>query len=332
LAGSPLLARLEWLSMPKTDLDRDGAEALASLPAPLRLRGMSLANCHRLRSQFVARLLAAPLLGSVTHLDVGGTPCGLRVAQAVARSRWLGRLEVLTLGNGGSGDGGAAALARAAGLRALRRLAVRAWGIGPAGAAALAGAPWASALETLDLSVNPLNAAGWKALAPLARSGLRRLGLNTTRTGPSGVPRGLELPFRLVALDLNNNAIGPSGLAALLPSLEPLEELAELRLDDNVLGDEGARLLASSPVVRRLRRLDLGTNQLTGEGLAPLLDALGPGRLTELRLYNNNNLDSAGLRRLQGWPARERLATLLVQGSGDPQLDRGLYRFWGHEM
>ena len=198
LARAPLLERLEWLSLAKSELDRHGALALAALPAPLRLLGLSIANCSRLRSQFVARLLAAPLLGSVTHLNSGSVPCGLRVAQAVARSPWLGRLEVLTLGSGEAGNAGAAALARAAGLRALRRLHVWSWGIGPAGAAALAAAPWASGLETLDLGFNPLTAAGWEALAPLARGGLRRLGLHdaglrflrgASRAGAAGPPR-----------------------------------------------------------------------------------------------------------------------------------------------
>ena len=61
------------------------------------------------------------------------------------------------------------------------------------------------------------------------------------------------------------------------------------------------------------------------------LDALGPGRLTELRLYNNN-LRSAGLRLLSDWPARERLATLLVQGNNARDEEAELYRYWGNEM
>jgi uncharacterized protein (TIGR02996 family) len=331
LAGAPLLGQLEWLSLAQSNLDRAGADALASLRAPQRLRGLSIADCQRLRSQFVARLLAAPVLGSITHLDAGGNPCGLRVAQAVARSSWLSRLEVLALGQGDAGDAGAAALARAAGLRALRRLAVPGWEIGPAGAAALASAPWAAGLEALDLSSNPLTAPGWQALAPLASGGLRRLGLGATRRDHSLAPPVLKLPARLVAIDLGNNALGRAGLASLLPALERLEELADLRLDDNDLGDEGARLLAASPVARRLRRLSLGTNRLTAEGLRPLLGSLGPGRLTELRLYNNS-LGVAGLRLLEGWPARERLATLLVQGNNGREAEGELYRFWANEL
>jgi hypothetical protein len=80
-----------------------------------------------------------------------------------------------------------------------------------------------------------------------------------------------------------------------------------------------------------LRRLDVGRNRLTAEGLRPLLDTLGPGRLTELRLYNND-LGSAGLRLLGDWPARERLATLLVQGNNARVEEAKLYRFWGNEM
>jgi uncharacterized protein (TIGR02996 family) len=331
LARAPLLARLEWLSLANSGLDRHGIEALAALPAPLRLRGLSVNNCHLLRPQSMARLLAAPLLGSVTHLNASDVPCGRRAAQAVSRSPWLERLEVLCLGHSEAGDAGASSLARAVGLRALRRLAVRAWNIGPAGATALAAAPWAGGLETLDLSFNPLTSAGLEALAPLARSGVRRLGLGSTRTRPSWAPFRPALPARLVALDLNANHLGPAGLEALLPALEPLEELAELRLDDNTLGDEGARLLAASPVIRRLRRLDLGNNALTVVGLRPLLDALGPGRLTELRLYNNH-LGQAGLRLLEDWPARERLATLLVQGNKAWEAESGLYRFWGNEL
>jgi uncharacterized protein (TIGR02996 family) len=331
LASSPLLGRLEWLNLTRSSLDRQGAEALAALPAPLRLRGLNLAECPDLRSQSVARLLVAPLMGSVTHLDVGGTVCGLRVAQAVARSSWLGRLEVLTLGYGKAGDAGAAALARATGLRSLRRLAIRACDIGAAGAAALASAPWAGTLETLELGFNPLTAAGWKALAPLAGSSLRRLGLTRTCQVPStAIPR-LALPAGLMTLDLSANALGPAGLAALLPALEPLEQLSDLRIDDNALGDEGARLLAASPVARRLRLLHLGNNGLTADGLGPLLDALGPGRLTDLRLFGNK-LGLAGLRLLEDWPARERLATLLVQGNNVQDTETELYRFWGNEM
>src|SRR5207302_1334354 len=74
LAHAPLLGRLEWLSLARSNLAQAGAEALAALPAPLRLRGLSIANCARLGRQLVARLLAAPLLGSVTHLNVEGCP------------------------------------------------------------------------------------------------------------------------------------------------------------------------------------------------------------------------------------------------------------------
>jgi Ran GTPase-activating protein (RanGAP) involved in mRNA processing and transport len=279
----------------------------------------------------VARLLAAPLLGSVTHLNAGGTPCGQRVAQTVSHSPWLDRLEVLTLGHGQASNVGACTLARATRLRALRRLTVSLWGIGPPGAAALAAAPWAGRLETLDLSFNPLTPAGWKALAPLVHGSLRRLGLARTRQGTSAVLSGLELPPHLVTLDLNANALDPAGLAALLPALTSLEQLADLRLDDNALGDEGARLLAASPVARRLRRLDLGRNGITEEGLGALLDALGPGRLTEFRLYNND-LGPAGLRLVDDWPARECLATLLVQGNNALEAEGELGHFWGSEM
>ena len=77
-------------------------------------------------------------------------------------------------------------------------------------------------------------------------------------------------------LDISNNAMGPKGVARLVPALEGLaDSMQHLNLGGNAMGDDGAVTLA--PALRsltRLQHLDLGENELGWKGAAALAPAV----------------------------------------------------------
>jgi Ran GTPase-activating protein (RanGAP) involved in mRNA processing and transport len=104
-------------------------------------------------------------------------------------------------------------------IRALPLTELVAWDnpLGEAGARSIANAPFAAMLETLDLSMTTVNVAGVEALA---------------RSTP-----------RLRHLFLSQNGLRDAGVIAIAKSMLPTT-LETLRLNDNGIGEDGARALA----------------------------------------------------------------------------------------
>jgi uncharacterized protein (TIGR02996 family) len=143
----------------------------------------------------------------------------------------------------------------------------------------------------------------WRALAALPELGrLTFLAANCLERTTAEVLADTELP-RLAELDLNGSQIGPEGAAALLTAPwvdrvkslelsgrrleEPLTERGEpmLRVTFANIRDEGVAILAESPRLSRLLRLNLRWNRVADPGVAALIGSphlLGLERL-ELR-------------------------------------------------
>ena len=209
LAGLPLLARLEHLSLPNNPLQRaglaalghsphlrnlrshdlrnslvteDAALALADTPAWTGLRKLGLAH-NVLERAALAGLGGNPALVDLEELDVSrstNTADDSDRFSALVRAGGLPKLTILRIGGGKGGDAGLAALAETGRWPGLRELDLRTARIGPAGAAALARATHLSALERLDIYLDSIGPEGGLALAGAPHlAGLRHLNVGS---------------------------------------------------------------------------------------------------------------------------------------------------------
>ncbi len=99
----------------------------------------------------------------------------------------------------------------------------------------------------------------------------------------------------LTTLDLDDNSIRLDGLRALTAADMP--RLRHLNLRANVLGDEGAAILAASPFLSRVRKLGLAYNGIGDAGAAALAASPHLRALTLLDVRHNRLTDAgrAGL-------------------------------------
>jgi uncharacterized protein (TIGR02996 family) len=106
--------------------------------------------------------------------------------------------------------------------------------------------------------------------------------------------------------------------AGLLPKLihSPLmARVRELDLHNNDLGNGGVDLLARSPHLKRLEELDLSFNGMDDEGVSALARASTFPSLTALALNDNGAITADGLKTLADSPFFAGLSTLDVSGN-----------------
>ncbi|MEV0128371.1 gala protein [Dactylosporangium sp. NPDC050688] len=144
------------------------------------------------------------------------------------------------------------------------------------------------------LGGNGLGPSAGPLLARLVReAGVRGLFLAANRLGDDGVAPVVDaLHAPGSTLGLGGNGLSPATVAAVAGQLHLLDSLdlsrpQSLRVlgaADNVVGDDGAALLAAALPGTRLRRLDLRHTGVGGRGAKALLAALPSTDLTRLAL------------------------------------------------
>lgn len=203
------------------------------------------------------------LLGlSVFKGDIGTTG-----AIALAKYEPLSNLRQLSLFMCNVSEIGAAALANSHTLCKLRELCLTGNNIGDKGAAALAASTVLSGLHTMSLADNCIGDNGAAALAASTTlSCLRKLFLHCNQIHDRGAQRlaGAAGLGGLQELNLSFNSIGDDGAAALAES--KLSQLQVLSLGHNHIGSRGAVLLTRSTSFGNLRKLDLGSNNISEGG------------------------------------------------------------------
>jgi Leucine-rich repeat (LRR) protein len=316
----PLVRHLEESadqSPPEELLTPQHLRALSGLGAwaPLRhihLRGQSLGNAG-------ARELAeASALANARSFTFRNQHCGPDGARAMLGSRDAAQLERLDLSLNTLWDEGGQILADARHLTALRHLDLDYTDLGAAGLRALGQAVFFPALVSLDISVNPLEEEalavlrgahslkhlgmvdmdmrltpqGMGALAhDLNLSGLESLELGYTPLTSAELSawRGADFAASLRHLLLRGVELPPEGLESLLAAL-PGAPMRTLRLDQNRLTLEHARLLATGPWTA-LESLDLSDTRLESHTLQTLLSTSAMDKVHTLRL-SQNRLDA----------------------------------------
>jgi uncharacterized protein (TIGR02996 family) len=131
----------------------------------------------------------------------------------------------------------------------------------PLNIAALADNKHLRRLRALDLSGNELGSSGVRALVVSEHlTSLTTLDLSNNLIGDSGIRAlaGSRLLDRLERLNLRSNDVGAGGLRALADALEKLSlaseelRLQRLELSHHNLSTTGQRVIAESPLLRRL--------------------------------------------------------------------------------
>jgi uncharacterized protein (TIGR02996 family) len=196
-------------------------------------------------------------------------------------------------------------------------------------------------VDTLDLSGTGVGEGSLKEIAAGRLPRLRSLNLSGNML--EFVVQKLfrdDVPFSLTELDLGGAALNSQDLESLF-RWTGLAAVETLVLWNNRLGTSGARHLAASPHLGRLRSLHLNYceigmrgmtaiaeaetlaglrdlylayNNILPAGLEALLNASFAGNLRDLRL-SNNTLADAGAAHLAAWPGLARVRTLELGGN-----------------
>jgi len=294
------------VSLKRATLSEDLSACLVDASGLSTITQLELRRCQ-FSTPAIEHLLHAPLWSNLTSLDLGGTYLDARGMAALAQSTALSRLTSLKLGRcrldhtlievltqsttltqlkklylrqNHIGDRGLEALAQWASLAQCEELVVSSNQVGSAGLEALASHHVLCSLKSLDVSHNNITDTGLAALAQaphLASLEQLWLGHNQLQGGIAALTRGQAWPhlkaLHLEASDLRGDDILALANACVLPAIEVLD------VDDNPVGDEGARVLAQPEAFPTLKTLQLFNAGLTSAGLHHLVCA---PRLTQL--------------------------------------------------
>jgi uncharacterized protein (TIGR02996 family) len=120
----------------------------------------------------------------------------------------------------------------------------------------------------------------------------------------------------LVHLGLPDSSLNYAGRMAVLGETLRLPALSSLDLSANALGEEGARVLAASPVLGNLRRLGLGGCRLGATGIRALASSPALAGLEYLDLTENYG-GGVGVASLAASPFLGNLSTLVLDRCAD---------------
>jgi len=266
LAGAPWLRFLGRLDLTGNRAGAGGMHALSAALEASELFELGLGG-NDLDGQAIEQLVDARGAGRLRALDFSGNLLEMAAVEALAASPRLGQLRHLGLGRCGLGEKAARVLAQAPWLARLWGLSLAANPIGDRGLAVLLADGRLSSLNKLDLGSCDLSAAAAETLAAARLPELHWLYLGN----PLGLAGPVDLPVRLglpaarspgpYRVDASHNSLGALG-AAVLARSRLGENLAELDLTNNGVGDQGAAAL-SAGAWPMLRLLNLKRNGVT---------------------------------------------------------------------
>lgn len=321
LADSPQLATLRALNV--LGLEADDLNQLAASPHLTGLRALRLTS-NGLGTAGIRALTQAATLTALEELDLSGPgyydqyyddPI-ISVAGMELLAGWTGLAHIrrLTLSGSDVRRDGLRALLRSPYAGALRKLSLRDGRLDGQALAEFRDALPALRLETLDLGKNVLKDLGAEcvATAPCLRD-LKTLRLDRCeilQPGTGLFAKKASFLGGLRRLDIGHNHFGPAGLAGLLE--RESASLHTLRMRDNDLFDEGAKVLAGSPASDGLLEVDLCRNHLGPTAALVLGASAHLRRLLILRLADNR-IDESTAAALAASPLGQRLAVLELE-------------------
>jgi uncharacterized protein (TIGR02996 family) len=331
LAESAFAGRLRSLALRNRDIPGASVTRLASNSAFAGLNHLNLAGCTRMTQRAVEALLSAPHLTQLTDVYLersAGLP-------ALARSPGLGRITRLGLTFHGLGAGSPDDWMALATSPHLRLTHLRLYLCSRSGERFLdlLHAPVLSGLRELTV------VGGWRIgdavidalIRPDRFPYVTSLSLAVSDIADSGVIRLADSPLlaRLAALDLSGNGLGPDGHRALLDSPHVSTRLARLDLSGNRFDDVTFAALAACPRLAGLTWLSVPFD-LTREDAVALRSSPYLRRLTYLDLGSIPDADAAMTLALPG--GLPRLRKLFLCAPLDPAALAALRRRFGPRL
>jgi uncharacterized protein (TIGR02996 family) len=236
--------------------------------------------------------------------------------RALAASKHLRRIVQLNLDHAKLGDAGAAVLADSPNLGGLTHLSLRFTDLETTGLCTLASSPRLRGLRALDATANDVKRGAFEAFIAACRlPQLERLAWDR-HLGPDGIGALLASPLarQLIALRLREVHLGAEGLRRLLES-PALTRLGELWMQ---WGEDFSAIdlvdLASSPVLRNLRSLELIAVGVGDRGATELARLSAGGALRNLDLPFNK-IGEGGAAALVNAPLAAGLTRLNLSGN-----------------
>lgn len=282
LVESPHLRHLQHLMIRACDLGIDDLQTLDSWRGLSALSSLDLSVNNMIPDSAFAQLLAPSRVSKLQSLNLGHTQVAdetlrqlatwprplrsLNIRRTKPDAAALGSLlqsaagaglEELNLAACDLDDSAIADAVKSARCLRLRSLDLSDNRIGAEGAEALGALPLDS-LEELDLTGNPLGNAGIKELLKTPKPSLRTLRLAASQIDDEGLLILSQCQWfsQLDTLILDGNPIGRGGAKSLAVS-RSLPRLRELGLRDCAIGDEGALDLFHSTLLGKLRMVDM---------------------------------------------------------------------------
>ncbi|HSQ57299.1 MAG TPA: TIGR02996 domain-containing protein [Gemmata sp.] len=272
----------------------------------------------------LAAVLQNSYLSRLNELKIHASYQGEVLAQAITRAQNLSGLKSLELSRNRFEDDAILQLSSSPILANLEELDLKENEFGETGARALAASPHLGCLRKLELKGNRLGPGGAEAIAGSERlAELRSLGLARNEIGNArlrSANRASEL-LRIPVLDLSENGLNAAMLQLILtrPAGAAAPEavrLTDLTLSNNdLLGNDGARVLARCPDLARLQVLRLARCDIGDEGARAIAESPHLNNVVILDLANNPISDST-LRGFLGTPHMRSLRELAIPRSG----------------
>lgn len=290
---------------------------LANRPPKLRLLELSING--RLGTKHVSALAGeTELLEQLRVLRIEKSQLGDQTVEWLAHHESLEQLEALHLPHNRIGRSGIELLCESQSLPSMHTLRLDHNNPGPLGAEALLRAPWREQLQHFGIGGAPLDARGgelgWESISMLAEAGffnqMRSLILSGNQLGHAVGGPGVLFPAA-EELDLSFNHLFDDGLERILAGSQS-DALKRLHLSINRLTAASINVLTSAEAPQ-LEALDLFGNQITGEGIARLVSSPVMRRLEKLNL-GSTQLDPGFATSIQDWQTT-RLEEVSFQGT-----------------
>jgi Ran GTPase-activating protein (RanGAP) involved in mRNA processing and transport len=210
-------------------------------------------------------------------------------------------------------------------MRALKTLDLSHMSIGPDEVNALAPVfATLNNLQRLSFNGNPIGRSGAALLAnSISSNSIEWLQLEHADIGPEGLvllkPLLLRQNSTLTWLNLENCGLGPQGAASVAEVIGSFQQLHELNIARNDVGDSGGSALLAQLPWHTLRKLWLGSNALTGASLQHI-----QGRSIQLLDLSANSLAPNCSRALAAVLYRMRDLHTLLLGGNSQLADEGV--------
>jgi uncharacterized protein (TIGR02996 family) len=286
---------------------QEGMEALAASPLFSRIRKLKLEPGGRPRNALI-HFLRSPYLIHLWSLEFGGYTyfVPFRVVELLANDPKFSGLRHLRFGKMPIGGKAIQILAKSNSLRHLVSIQIK-HDSNDSSAKWLANSPIMKTVRRFEFNTDKdsrkrMKDKGFQYLVHSPYLGqLEEVNLSGNKIGDKGFAHFLHgcTWKNLKSFDFSENEVSDNGLRFLAQA--PMGRLIQMSARDNPIQGSGLAIFLSSPVGKRIQRLDCRNCQIDNAGLTAIAAMEGPRELRNVR-FNNNQFTYQGFKKLMQSP------------------------------